>query len=152
MLLSEALFGLPYEKQFARGKTIIQMKTLSTQDRVEVLRKVQGLDLYAQTEAMKIPVLARSIMSINGQLLENWNEVRDIKKQFPDMDIVIAKEQALEKMDDGGINIVYQDYLELVDEATKEREKLSKKASVPSKPDQSTNSAEPSEERPQENS
>lgn len=137
--LISALLGETVSKEFPFGKHKVVLRTLEQDEIDEVMLKVARMD-FSMIELQKIPVLARSLVSIDGASVATFQEVRDAIKKNPKTDIVVIIEGVLGKFDQGVINILYNLYLELLDIVDKERQELKNFSRVQSA-DPSTESA-----------
>ena len=143
--LVDLLCGYRYEEEFSVGDHKIKMQTLWKEEEIDVIKSAQGLDMYGAIEAMKVPTLARSIMSIDNVPFSAYQEVMDeLKKQKSSgiviVDTVVACEKVLSEMDGGLVDILYSFYLKLKNRRDEERAKLAN-FTQPQKPGESSSSA-----------
>jgi hypothetical protein len=119
------------EIQSTKDVIILQSLTAGEQAEIDAQASSSGLNAYAHLEASKIPTLARSIVSMNGQPLENFAEVRDILRNEMTLTPVMAIEKVLKDMDKENINLLFAYYFDLEKERQDEREKLKNDSRVP---------------------
>ena len=130
MEILSKLFGEKFKKEFEIGGNKVVFQTLSKKEQLQASSVNAGGDMLYQFDAIKVPILARSIVSINGLGWENCEEVKKIvadkKENKLDINLISIIEQVLGDMDGEIINAFYNHYLEIVDEHKKEVEKLKK--------------------------
>ena len=125
MNLIDVLLGKPEQREYVFGKEKIVFKTLTQNEVNEVMEKLPRMDLSI-VELQKIPLLARSIVSINGVDIHAFQEVQDAIKKDDKVKVVNVIEEILGKMDTTVINLLYSYYSELNETVSKERELLKK--------------------------
>jgi len=125
MNLVDALLGSPEQKEFKFGNGKVILKTLTQDELNEVMEKLPRMDLSI-IELQKVPILARSIVSINGIDIHAFQEVQDAIKKDEKVRISNVIEEVLGKMDTTLINLLYGYYSELNEYVTKKREELKK--------------------------
>ena len=140
--LIKALLGEPEEKEFTFGKKKLVLRTLKQSEMNEVMSGLTRAD-FTMLELEKVPLLARSLVSIDGVKVAAFTEIQDAFKKDEKVDVTYAVEKVLEKMDTATINILYSMYNELVQEASKKKDLL-KNASRVQSGGPSTESAKPS--------
>lgn len=114
--LLEKLSGKTEEIEIDYGGMKIVFRTLSQKEYDEVTRQnprtdILGLDLN------KIPILARAIVSIDGQKFEGFSEIEEQDKNIPD---IRKKENVIGNMDAIVVDELFRLYAD-------EREKVLKK-------------------------
>lgn len=119
----DALMGKPVEKEFLFGGKKIVLKTLSQEEMNEVTSNVARMD-FSFVELRKIPVLARSLVSIDGISVLAFAEVRDALAKDKTCNTTKVIEDLLVKMDTTLVHILYNFYTELEDAVIKEKEQL----------------------------
>lgn len=139
--LVKVLSGEPDQKTFQFGDKKIVFRTLKQSEMNDVMLRLPRTDL-SMIELEKVPVLARSIVSIDGVDIKAFDAVRDALKKNDRADIYIAIEEILGQMDTNIINILYGIYSDFRDESYKKREEL-KNASRVQSAEQSIDSAKP---------
>jgi len=128
--LVEVLLGHRRTRNFQLGENKVVLQTITSREQSEISRAVSGLDLIAQIENLKVPLLARSLVSINDTQIENFPEVREQLRKFSgngaegNQNVVVAIEQSLYEMEKDSINLLYSCYLDLEKERVDERDKL----------------------------
>lgn len=123
MNLVDALLGKTEQKEFAFGQGKVTLRTLTQSEINEIMEKIPRMDL-SLIELQKVPILARSIVNVNGIDIHAFQEVQDAIKKDEKVKIVNVIEEILGKMDTTLINLLYSYYSELNEEITKQREKL----------------------------
>ena len=114
--LLEKLAGKPEEFEVDYNNIKIVFRTLSQKEYDDILALNPRTDL-AGLELNKVPVLARAIVSIDGQKFEAYGEFEDMDKQLSDNQ---KKENIISKMD----SIVVTELFRIYGEG---REKILKK-------------------------
>lgn len=129
--LIDALLGQRKTKPYQIGDSTVVLQTLTAGEQAEVAKTISGYDFAAQSEAAKVPVLARSIVSINKSPLESHPEVREKLRADPTLPMSQAIEQALLGLDWGVVNYLFSEcYSDLVTERAKELESLKNSSRV----------------------
>lgn len=124
--IAELLGGTKYEQEFKAGEHAVVLQSLTKGEEMEVLRKAQGLDFYAQIEASKIPILARSLVQIDKVPVQTYPEFQAEFKKAKDgkVNIVEVTEKIFEGMDGGLVDYLYSFYLQLKEMREKDRATL----------------------------
>lgn len=149
--LIETLFGERKTETYEiEGKKIV-MQTLTREESGEVLKNTGFNGTLAQFESVKEPMLARAIISIDGNRWSDFDEIREELKKEENKNVRVEEiaEKYLRKFCGPIINILYDFYLDLAEKQRKEKESL-KKTSITQFPDLSGKSADTSNE-PQSN-
>jgi hypothetical protein len=130
--LLQVLSGERKQKTFELGDNKIVLQTLTGEEKAEIARMISGLDFLAQIENQKIPIVARSLVSINNIPIDNYDEVIQTMRRYEDEKVSILRciEITLGKMDGEAINLLYSYYEELEQERVKERELLKNSSRV----------------------
>ena len=130
MEILSKLFGERFKKEFEVGGNKVMFQTLSKKEQIQAAFMNTGGDIVYQFESLKVPTLARSIVSINGTGWENCEEVKQIladrKENNADTNILGIIEKVLGDLDGEVINTLYNCYNELTAEHKKEVDKLKK--------------------------
>jgi hypothetical protein len=121
--LVKVLSGEPDQKEFKFGDKKIVFRTLRQSEMNEVMLKMPRTDLTL-IELEKIPILARTLVSIDGVDLKAFDEVREAIKKDDKIDVYNVVEDLLSKIDTNVINILYNIYTEFREESLKKRELL----------------------------
>lgn len=123
MKLFDAIVGDANRKDFKIGNAVFVLKTLTQRELNEVMLRVTRADI-TMLELQKIPILARSIISINGVPIEATDEVRQELDKNPGIDPKIAIENVLGNLDSTMLSILYGKYEDLRDETYQKRLEL----------------------------
>lgn len=114
--LLEKLEGKTEEIEIDYGKMKIVFRTLSQKEYDDVTRQNPRTD-FGGLDLNKIPILARAIVSVDGQKLESFSEIEEQDKNIPD---IKKKENVIGKMDAIVVDELFRLYAD-------EREKILKK-------------------------
>lgn len=120
--LLEKLAGKTEEVERDYNGIKIVFRTLSQKEYNEILEQNPRTDVIG-LELNKVPLLARAIVSIDGQKLESFSEIEEQDKELTEIQ---KKENVLERMDAIVVNELFNAYIE-------EREKILKKKTQPMK-------------------
>jgi predicted Zn-dependent protease len=125
--LIDALLGQRKLKEYQVGEAKVMMQTLTAGEQAEISRVTgnRGLDYMSQIETSKIPILARSMVSINNVPIDGQPEVREKLRNDPSMAVAQAVEQVLSDMDWSMVEYIFTYcYSDLVQERGKELDSL----------------------------
>lgn len=125
--LVDALLGQRKEKTYQIGSSKVILQTLTAGEQVEISRIIgsRNLDFVSQAEVAKMPILARSLVSINDVAIEAQPEVRDKMRQNPTLTPAQVVEQVLSEFDWSTIDYIFNYcYSDLVQERMKEMDSL----------------------------
>lgn len=114
--LLEKLEGKTEEIEIDYGGMKIVFRTLSQKEYDEVTRQNPRTDIFG-LDLNKIPILARAIVSIDGQKFEGFSEIEEQDKNIPD---IKKKENVIGNMDAIIVDELFRLYAD-------EREKVLKK-------------------------
>lgn len=114
--LLEKLEGKTEEIEIDYGGMKIVFRTLSQKEYDEVTRQNPRTDIFG-LDLNKIPILARAIVSIDGQKFEGFSEIEEQDKNIPD---IKKKENVIGNMDAIVVDELFRLYAD-------EREKVLKK-------------------------
>lgn len=114
--LLEKLAGKTEEIEIDYGGMKIVFRTLSQKEYDEVTRQNPRTDIFG-LDLNKIPILARAIVSIDGQKFEGFSEIEEQDKNIPD---IRKKENVIGNMDAIVVDELFRLYAD-------EREKILKK-------------------------
>lgn len=114
--LLEKLSGKTEEIEIDYGGMKIVFRTLSQKEYDEVTRQNPRTDIFG-LDLNKIPILARAIVSIDGQKFEGFSEIEEQDKNIPD---IKKKENVIGNMDAIVVDELFRLYAD-------EREKVLKK-------------------------
>ena len=129
--LIDALLGQRKTKAYQIGDSTVMLQTLTAGEQAEIARSISGYDLAAQSEAAKVPILARSIVSVNKSPLESHPEVREMLRADPTMQTVRAVEKTIYDLDWGLVDYLFNNcYSDLVTERMKELDSLKNSSRV----------------------
>jgi hypothetical protein len=148
--LVDALLGQRKQKEYQIGSSKVVLQTLTAGEQTDVSRIIgsRNLDFASQAEVAKIPVLARSLVSINGVVIDAQPEVREKLRGDPMLTSAQAIEQVLSDFDWGIIDHLFSNcYSDLVQDRAKELETL--KNSSRDRLAESSGKSAPSSEQPQ---
>lgn len=104
--LLEKLAGKTEEFEVDYNGMKIVFRTLSQKEYDEILSQNPRTDL-AGLELNKVPVLARAIVSVDGQKIEGYSELEDQDTQLTDIQ---KKEKVFSKMDAIVVNELFSIY------------------------------------------
>jgi hypothetical protein len=114
--LLEKLEGKTEEIEIDYGGMKIVFRTLSQKEYDEITRQNPRTDIFG-LDLNKIPILARAIVSIDGQKFEGFSEIEEQDKNIPD---IRKKENVIGNMDAIVVDELFRLYAD-------EREKVLKK-------------------------
>ena len=126
--LLEKLEGKTEEIEIDYGGMKIVFRTLSQKEYDEITRQNPRTDIFG-LDLNKIPILARAIVSIDGQKLEGFSEIEEQDKDIPD---IRKKENVIGNMDAIVVDELFRLYAD-------EREKVLKKKTKMKSTQSSTN-------------
>ena len=123
--LIDALAGKSAQKEFKFGdQTTVVLRTLTQGEMNSVMQRIPRSDLMPMIELIKVPELARALVSINNINLEAFDDFNDEKKKSPNKDKYLIIEEMLEKMDTFVISSLYNVYSSFKEEISKQKEEL----------------------------
>lgn len=110
------LFGGRATSTYELGGRSIVLQTLTKAEQVDVLRReTTGLDYMTQAEAVKVPILARSIISIDNTPWEVFADIREELQKDKSIQLVDIVEKKLGELSPGVIEVLYGFYQELIE-------------------------------------
>lgn len=148
--LVDALLGQRKQKAYQIGSSKVVMQTLTAGEQTDVSRIIGGrnLDFASQAEVAKVPILARSIVSINDVAIDAQPEVREKLRNDPTLISTQAVEMILNDMDWSMVEYLFGScYSDLVQERAKELDALKNSSRVQSA--ESSGKSAPSSAQPQ---
>lgn len=122
--LIKALKGEPVYKDFQLKDMKVQLRSLSRIEMDDVLKRSQASSMMAQEELLKLPILAYSLVAINGRDIMTFNETQELFKKNEKLPINYIKEEILGKLDVWTLNTLYELYIELAKEIREKQEQL----------------------------
>ncbi len=129
--LIKALLGEPEKKEFDFGGKKVVFRTLTQKEMDEVMKDIPRTDL-AMFELEKVPILARSLVSVNGVSISAFSEVQDAINENEKVNVTAVIEKILSKMDTSTVNALYSLYGELLQEVTTKKNQLKNASRVQS--------------------
>ena len=122
--LIKALKGEPTYKDFQLKDMKVQLRSLIRTEMDDVLRRVQATNIMSQEELIKLPILAYSLISINGRDVMTFEETQELFKKNDKMPVNYIKEEVFGKLDVWSLNTLYELYIELAREVREKQEQL----------------------------
>ena len=123
------LFGERFKKEYSFKGSKIVMQYLTQEEALECSRRASGGDVIYQMNSLKVPTLARAIVSMDGIRWEQTDEVIELlkKEENKGLKTVDIVEQLLLKKDSEIVNELYKIYNgQFVDDRRKDIEELKK--------------------------
>ena len=142
--LLDKLLGRPFVTVMTVLGKKIEFRILSNQERVEIWRLHPISNLMTAPEAIAVPTLARAIVSIDGLSWDQFTEVQELKSLTPTMSTLDAVEKHLSAIPWPVVMEIYTAYMEVIEGFQKSLDDLKKNSANPN-PDQSGDSANPTE-------
>lgn len=122
--LIDALAGKSTQKEFKFGEQKVILRTLTQGEMNSVMQRIPRSDLMPMIELIKVPELARALVSINGVNVEAFDDFINETKKTPNKDKYLIIEEMLEKMDTFVISALYNVYSSFKEEISKQKEEL----------------------------
>lgn len=126
--LVKSLLGERKIKKFliAEGREVVLHSLIGSEisecDR-EVYTATPGAGFAIETNAYRVPVLSRSLLSVNGVALQNFPEVQSLMKSNEKLSPQQAIATVLAGLDSETLNVLYSLYLDLEKENQEEKQK-----------------------------
>ncbi len=114
--LASKLFGERLNETFDFGERKVVLQTLTKNEQVEILKRfTSGVDYLTQSEAIKVPILAKSIVEIDGTPWDMFDEIRPRLQKDKNAKVEELVEEELGKLPVGVIEVLYGFYLQLME-------------------------------------
>ena len=128
MNIFEAILGGRKTKQFELGERKIVLQTLTTQEQNEINKKLSYSFPNTSADAVFIaemlPTLSKSLVSVVGVPVSNWDDVAKKLKENEKLTVTDAVEEIFSKASQNSISTLFNFYLQLLEEDRAERDEL----------------------------
>jgi hypothetical protein len=109
--LQDLILGYRFEETYKLGTHSILMQSLTAKEKTEVLKASAGLDYITQLDAIRVPTLARAIVSIDSRPWAAFSEIQ--AAQAEGKNLVECIEEILSQQSDACIRVLHGFYADL---------------------------------------
>ena len=124
--LLSLLQGSTISKRYEFGETSFELRTLVQEEKEEIVNRVFALNIAAQEELWKKPILGHALTKVSDAPIMGFPAIKELKLKNPESASKLIVELWLNKANTTLVSALYALYVKLEEDELKKYEQLKK--------------------------